>query len=232
MTALRSPRGLALTVLATLAAVVSALLGVGALELWTSRPYGLEGGAEASWVRGGAVALAALGLGLVVWAALALASYAVRLTGWRLVAVAALLAAGALHAYRAWSWAPSSVGRYAPASLVGPVPNDVLGTTWRGVEIGCGGAVVVELRIEVDGRVVRRQWAAPSGVFVPLLHALRTAPPSEPYVSTGRLVDGVVTWDGYRWDGDYAEALRREGDRIVLDWISTQEVTPAPSPAP
>ena len=219
MTTIRSPKGLTLTVLATLTVVV---LWIN----WYSAPMtlrGLEAYDYAGWLRSPMLPLVVSVIGLGIWIVLALLSYAVRLRAWIIVSVFVLTLRVCMASYVAatsYWWASTT---FESSAWIGPIPDGVLGTTWRGITGGtCGQFDITELEIFDDGTVRERNWGSDASILFPAIHALRAIPDADPWLTrTGHLSNGVIYWD---FDGDEPSyesekphIARRIGHQLVLD---------------
>jgi len=219
MATIRSPKGLALTVLAALTVIV----------LWIniySAPMtlrGLEAYDYARWLRSPLLPLVVSVIGLGIWIVLAALSYAFRLRPWMVALVFVLAArigtASYLTATSYW-WASTT---FESATWIGPIPDGVLGTTWRGITGGaCLQFNITELSIAEDGTVSERNWGDDMSILFPAIHFLRAVPDADPWLTrTGHLSNGVIYWD---FDGDKPSyesekphIARRSGRQLVLE---------------
>ena len=219
MPTIRTPRGLALTLLGTLALVVLTIGVSSAKEL----VIGYD--AFVSWLRSPALAVTVLVAGLAFWAALALVSYGLRITGPRSVVAAGVVLVGLASTNSTTDWdLPIRRERLVSATWLREQPPGLLGTRWKGIQLPCQ-VELVDLRILPSGRVVTRVWPAPSsGLIVPLI-AFRVTPPTEPYVATGRLRGDLLYWDHGR-----VERVWREGDELRIGYVPHAAVTTGPLP--
>ena len=216
MSPIRSPKGLALTVLATLFSWVGSRSVLGAYQTWTLAFEGAWPLPTAYWLGGPIVLVALLGLAIGIWALLALASYAVRLDGVRLVLAAALMGGGLVWAYWVFPWDLPLNRSYDSATLGGAAPEGLASTRWRGIAAVCGMSWAIhEIDIDADGGVTYRQWDEVSSTsLLPLLHLFRASPPTAPtYTEAGRHVGDTVVWQ----DGDISR-LDRRGNRLSVEW--------------
>ena len=225
MPTIRSPRGLALTLLGTLALVV---LATGTYSL-PDTLRGWHGDEHAMWLRSPQlVALTAAG-GVGLWVVLSLVSYAVRLRWWLVAAAFSLASWGGAATYLSatdYGWPSETL---EPASLLGQPPDGVLGTSWRGLTSGgCSWTDITELSIGIDGAVQERRWSGLAPVLFPVIHALGITPNADPeFVTTGKLVDDVIYWaDSHR----SPQRVSRSGRRLVREYVPRAEVTVGPLP--
>ncbi|GAB5534144.1 MAG: hypothetical protein Rubg2KO_03930 [Rubricoccaceae bacterium] len=221
MATIRSPKGLALTVLATL---TIAVLWLGSHSaLMTLR--GLEEYNYAAWLRGHALPIAIGFIGLTIWVGMALLFYVVPLTTTRLLALCLLLVFGSAATVRVVDWDLPLGDRFLPAKIIGHIPNGILDTRWKGLDIVCD-VELIDFEIDNSGRVTRRSWIAPeSWLILPLYH-LRVTPPTQPVINQGRLIGDVIYWD---WGP--VQRVWQEGDRLRFEWIPASKVTTDPPPA-
>ena len=220
MPTFRTPRGLALTLLGTLALLVLAIGISSAREL-------VHGGARydfASWLRSPALGAVALLMGLTFWALLAFLSYGFRVTGTRAAVAAGIVLIALASAFRATEWDLPVNDRYVSATWLGVQPPGLLGTHWKGIRLSCQGELA-DLTIDPTGRVVGRYWPAPDSWLIVLLVELRVTPPAAPYSQTGQLHGDLLFWDG-----GYVERIRRDGERLRFEHVPYADVTTGPLP--
>lgn len=218
MATIRSPKGLALTVLATLTVVELAISTSSAhmtLRGWEAYDY-------AAWLRGPSLPVVTGLIGSVIWLILALLSYAFRLTTARVLVIGLLLMFGSAAMVRFVEWDLPLRDRYLPARILGSIPDGILETRWKGLDLICD-VELIDFEIDGSGRVTRRSWISPeSWLILPLYH-LRITPPTEPYINQGWLVGDRIYWD---WG--YTERVWQEEGRLRFESIPASEVTNDP----
>ena len=192
MTTIRSPKGLTLTVLATLTVVV---LVTG----WLVESADSTLAEQATLVRVPALAGVSMVFGGIIWTVLALISYWIRIGP---LVVAAVLLLGGWVSYRSYaeSW---EFNRFESPTLLSTVPATGSTGVWRGITGGqCNWLGLTRLTIREDDSVLEEYWSLYYTVLFPALHALRAVPDTPPSIRTGRLIGDVIYWtpqEGYSY---------------------------------